>query len=66
MKSAVVAALAGLTFTTAWAAGPNLVVNGSFEADLIPLNSWSIRPTITGWVGAPDIELQHDLEGNVA
>jgi hypothetical protein len=66
MKSAVVAALAGLSFTTAWAAGPNLVVNGSFEADLIPLNSWSIRPTITGWVGAPDIELQHDLEGNVA
>jgi hypothetical protein len=50
---------------TAQAAAPNLVVNGSFEADPIAANSWVIRPTITGWTGAPDIELQNHLEGNL-
>lgn len=50
---------------TAQAAAPNLVVNGSFEADPIAANSWVIRPTITGWAGAPDIELQNHLEGNL-
>lgn len=62
----LLATVLALSLSPALAAGPNLVVNGSFELDPIPVNSWVIQPTITGWTGAPDIELQHDLEGNVA
>lgn len=62
----VAAAFLALSLAPAWAAGPNLVVNGSFEADPIAVNSWVIQPDITGWTGAPDIELQHQLEGNLA
>lgn len=66
MKTAVVAALAGLSVSSAFAVGGNLVVNGSFEADVIPVNTWAIQTSITGWVGAPDIELQRQFEGNLA
>lgn len=65
MKTAVAAALAlALSLVPALAA-TNLVVNGSFEADVIAANSWVIQPDINGWTGAPDIELQHHLEGNL-
>lgn len=63
MKTALAAALA-LALSPALAA-PNLVVNGSFEADVIAANTWVIQPDITGWTGAPDIELQNHLEGNL-
>ncbi|MFG6463381.1 PEP-CTERM sorting domain-containing protein [Roseateles sp. DXS20W] len=66
MKNIAAAATLALSLTPALAAGPNLVVNGSFEADPIAGNSWVIRPNITGWTGAPDIELQNQLEGNLA
>lgn len=65
MKTLLAAALA-LSLPAAFAAGPNLVVNGSFEADAIQPGTWVIQPVITGWVGAPDIELQNALEGNLA
>lgn len=65
MKTVVAAAALALSLAPALAAGPNLVVNGSFEADTIPANSWDIRANITGWAGAPDIELQNHLEGNL-
>lgn len=65
MKTVVAAAALALSLAPALAAGPNLVVNGSFEADPIDPGSWVIRPNITGWTGAPDIELQNHLEGNL-
>jgi hypothetical protein len=69
MKIARIAGAACLALSlapAAFAAGPNLVVNGSFEADVIPTGTWVIKPTITGWTGDPDIELQRQLEGNLA
>lgn len=69
MKIARIASAACLALSlapAAFAAGPNLVVNGSFEADVIPTGTWVIKPTITGWIGDPDIELQRQLEGNLA
>lgn len=65
MKTALLAALA-LSLPSAFAAGPNLVVNGSFELDAILPATWVIQPNITGWTGAPDIELQNNFEGNLA
>lgn len=65
MRTAIAAAVLALSLAPALAAGPNLVVNGSFEADPIAANSWDIRANITGWTGAPDIELQNHLEGNL-
>lgn len=66
MKTALTAAALALSLSPALAAGSNLVVNGSFESDPIAVHSWVIRPNITGWIGAPDIELQNNLEGNAA
>lgn len=68
MTSALTAASAlalVLWLPSAQAAGPNLVVNGSFEADVGVPGGWVIRPTLTGWTGDPDIELQNRLEGNL-
>lgn len=65
MKTVLAAALA-LSLAPAFAQGPNLVVNGSFELDAIQPGTWVIQPNITGWVGTPDIELQNALEGNLA
>lgn len=65
MKTALASTLA-LSLSSAFAAGPNLVVNGSFELDPIASASWVIQPNITGWTGAPDIELQNNFEGNLA
>lgn len=66
MKTALAAAALALSFAPAFAAGPNLVVNGSFEADTGNLGYWMIAPTLTGWTGAPDIELQNNFENNVS
>jgi hypothetical protein len=62
----IVATLALALSPAVFAAGPNLVVNGSFEADVITPGTWVIQPYITGWTGAPNIELQNHLEGNTA
>lgn len=67
MKIAAAAACLALSLApAAHAAGPNLVVNGSFEDSVIPTGTWVIQPSIKGWTGAPDIELQRQLEGNLA
>jgi hypothetical protein len=65
MKTALAAALA-LALPAAFAAGPNLVVNGSFELTAVEPGTWVIVPNITGWTGDPDIEVQDHLEGNIA
>jgi len=57
--------LAALAWPAAQAA-TNLVVNGSFEADAGPSGYWQITSTLTGWQGAPDIELQNNFENNLA
>ena len=44
-------------------ASANLVTNGSFEADVQAASSWSIYPALTGWTGAPDIELRNNVAG---
>ncbi|KQV52632.1 hypothetical protein ASC95_07335 [Pelomonas sp. Root1217] len=62
----IAAAVLVLALAPAFAAGPNLVVNGSFEADAANPGNWLIVPTLTGWVGAPDIEVQNNFEGNVS
>jgi len=56
-------ALAALA-ATAGAAHANLVVNGSFEANLQGANSWSIYPHLHGWTGAArGIELRNNVAG---
>ena len=54
MKIAAAAACLALSLApAAHAAGPNLVVNGSFEDSVIPTGTWVIQPSIKGWTGAP-------------
>mgnify|MGYP001191340243 FL=1 len=52
-----------LTAPLAALAGPSLIVNGSFEADNIATGSWSIWSNLTGWTGAPNIELRDAVAG---
>ena len=60
-----IAALAlSTTLAAAAPAHANLVVNGSFEADAIAAGTYAIFPTITGWTGTPDIELQNRVAGS--
>lgn len=44
-------------------AGPSLLVNGSFEADVIANNTWQVQASWTGWQGEPNIELRHQNFG---
>jgi hypothetical protein len=63
------ALVAGLAAAAAPAsAAPSLLVNGSFEADaLLPLGTWNVFGTLTGWVGDPGasggIELRRQNAG---
>ncbi len=41
----------------------NLVSNGSFEAESINNGSWQIYNNLTGWSGAPNIELRNNIAG---
>ncbi len=59
--------LAALALATTLAAAPahaNLVVNGGFEADAIAAGTYGIFTTITGWTGAPDLEIQNRVAGS--
>lgn len=66
---ACLALAAGFAFAAAPAsAAPSLIVNGSFEADaLLPLGTWGVYGTLTGWTGDPGagsgIELRRQNAG---
>ncbi|MCE4555729.1 PEP-CTERM sorting domain-containing protein [Roseateles cellulosilyticus] len=66
MKTVIAAALLSLSGACAFAAGPNLVANGSFEVVDGPTNYWLITEKLSGWQVNPDIEVQNDFEGNFA
>ncbi|NRF72033.1 PEP-CTERM sorting domain-containing protein [Aquincola sp. S2] len=55
--------VAALSAPLAASAGPSLLVNGSFEANVIAANSWSVLPSLTGWQGVPNIELRRQNAG---
>src|SRR4051794_1142982 len=67
-------ALAALQGIAGAAAGPNLVVNGSFESPDVPTGTFQIFPSITGWnyvprnptVTSSGIEIQDHVAGNPA
>lgn len=60
----VVAAAATCLSFVAPAFASSLVVNGSFEADIQPANTWAIYPNLTGWTGGPNgIELRNNVAG---
>ena len=44
-------------------AAPNLVVNGSFEADAQAAGTWNIYSNLTGWTGQNNIELRNNVSG---
>ncbi len=59
------AALALLGAAFGAQASSNLVVNGSFEANAQPANSWSIYSNLTGWTGTSHgIELRNHVSGS--
>jgi hypothetical protein len=55
--------LAALLASPLLASAANLVTNGSFEANAMPSGSWSIFSNLTGWTGAPNIELRDNVAG---
>jgi hypothetical protein len=55
--------LAALLASPLLASAANLVTNGSFEANAMPNGSWSIFSNLTGWTGAPNIELRDNVAG---
>jgi hypothetical protein len=55
--------LAALLAAPLMASAANLVTNGSFEANAMPNGSWSIFSNLTGWTGAPNIELRDNVAG---
>ena len=64
MKKLLLAALLAACFGAAHA-GPNLVVDGSFEDQAQAAGSWSVYNAINGWttVGGSGIELRNDVAG---
>jgi hypothetical protein len=64
MKKLLLAALLAASFGAAHA-GPNLVVDGSFEDQAQGAGSWSVYNTINGWttVGGSGIELRNNVAG---
>ena len=44
-------------------ASANLVTNGSFEAEVIPSDTFSVVSNLTGWTGTPNIELRNNVAG---
>ena len=56
--------LAALLAAPLMASAANLVVNGSFEANVQGNGSWNIYPNLTGWTGGADgIELRDNVAG---
>lgn len=64
MKKLLLAALLAASFGAAHA-GPNLVVDGSFEDQAQAAGSWSVYNSINGWttVSGSGIELRNDVAG---
>ncbi|SOD17260.1 PEP-CTERM sorting domain-containing protein [Nitrosomonas ureae] len=44
-------------------AAAELVTNGSFETDFQSNGTWNIYKNLTGWTGAPNIELRNNVAG---
>lgn len=44
-------------------AAVELVTNGSFEADVQANGTWNLYSTLTGWQGAPNVELRNNVAG---
>lgn len=44
-------------------ANMELVTNGSFEADFQSNGTWNIYKNLTGWTGAPNVELRNNIAG---
>jgi hypothetical protein len=61
MKSLAAMALA-LSAIAAHAV-PNLVANGSFEADAQAAGTWNIYSSLTSWTGINNIELRNNVAG---
>lgn len=63
-STALLVALAGLPLAAA-ADPTNLVVNGSFEANALPLGSFQVfsNPQVPGWTLARQLELRHGVAG---
>lgn len=59
-RTLLAAALASLTLS---AGAQNLVVNGSFEADIVAPGTWVIQQNFVGWTGNPDIEIRNAFDG---
>lgn len=60
IRTLLAAALTSLTFC---AGAQNLVVNGSFEADIVAPGTWVIEQNFVGWTGDPDIEIRNAFDG---
>lgn len=45
-------------------AAVELVANGSFEADFQSNGTWNIYKNLTGWTGAPNVELRNNVAGS--
>lgn len=56
-------ALALLISAPLAASAADLVINGSFEADAQGAGTWGTYTTLTGWTGAPNIELRNNVAG---
>lgn len=62
MTISKVVTAAALAFA-AMGAHAELVINGSFEADVQPNGTWAIYKNLTGWTGMTDIELRNNVVG---
>jgi hypothetical protein len=64
IKYVKAAVLAFAFLASAAHAGPNLVVNGNFEADTMPNGKWTIFNSLTGWdAGSNGVELRNNIAG---
>ena len=62
--NALKSVLAALTLAAAVPAHANLLVNGGFESTSVGYGGYAIFSTVSGWVGAPDIEIQNHVAGS--
>jgi hypothetical protein len=65
MKSLLL--IAALLSTGAFAATPNLVVNGNFEANTVSSGGWILSPTLPGWnvlAGPNNFEIRNNNAGS--
>jgi len=65
MKSLLL--IAALLSSSAFAAGPNLVTNGSFETTAVNAGNWVLSPTVDGWsvlAGPGNFEIRNNVAGS--